>query len=407
MRAAALATSRRGLAQLARVPEALPESCIRKVMSAAAQMEAHGHTVVHLEVGQPNFDPPPLAIKAAQAALDAGVTRYVANAGLRGLREAVAESYAARHPHLANHGIDRILCTHGSMFSYATGMMATLEPGDEVLLPDPGYPNYEQTIQMLHAEAVHYPLHLSDGWMPRMADLERLATPRTKMLLLNTPSNPTGAVLPQRLLDEMWRFCQEHDLFCLSDEVYSEIVFDQPAPAPSLLKSPGAADDPRAMVTSGVAKSHAMTGFRVGWLRGHPSLIEVASRLQEPFVSCGVPFSQAAAEAVLRDPELGARAVGLDAYIARRDLAIAILEEYGLKEYSPQGAFYLLVNCSRSGLGSGAFADALLATRGVAVAPGFGFGEKATSHVRVALCSSEADIEVGMRAICEAITRGL
>ena len=147
-----------------------------------------------------------------------------------------------------------------------------------------------------------------------------------------------------------------------------------------------------------------MTGFRVGWLRGAPEVIEVAAKLQEPFISCAVPFAQAAAEAVLRDAVAHGRpAVGLESCRRRRDRAVAILDEFGLAEYVPQGAFYVLVNCSASGLGSEAFAAELLRTRGVAVAPGSGFGENAASHVRVALCSSEADVEHGVRAVCEAI----
>jgi aspartate/methionine/tyrosine aminotransferase len=255
-------------------------------------------------------------------------------------------------------------------------------------------------VRLLHAKPVFYPLHIADGWQPRAAELDALVTPKTKLLLVNTPSNPTGSVLSLPVLEELWGFCKRHDLFCLSDEIYSEIVFNAAAPAPSMLQCAGAADDPRLLVAGGVAKSHAMTGFRVGWLRGSPEAIEVAAKLQEPFLSCGVPFAQAAAEAVLRDPATSASGVGVDAYRSRRDLAMQILAEYGLDEYVPDGAFYLLVNV---GGDSEKFAAELLQNAGVAVAPGAAFGGRAASHVRVAFCSSEADIEAGVRAICEAV----
>ena len=278
--------------RLAHAAEVLPASGIRVVMEAAARMEAHGARVTHLEVGQPDFAAPATAIAAAKRALDAGNTRYIANAGMRSLREAVAAHYAVRYPSV-RHDAEQIVCTQGSMFAYASALLSTIEPDDEVLLPDPGYPNYAQTVAMLRGKPVYYPLHLADGWQPRLAELQALVTPKTKLLLLNSPSNPTGAVFPLPMLEQLWGFCKQHDLFCLADEVYADLVYDESsASAPSMLQCPGAAEDDRLMVVSGVSKSHAMTGFRTGWLRGSRELVAVVTKLQEPFISCCVPFAQ-------------------------------------------------------------------------------------------------------------------
>ena len=340
-----------------------------------------------------------------------------------------------------------------------TCFMATLDPGDSVLVPDPGWPNSAMAIEGLHAKAVPYRLSPSAGWLPDMGSLEQAVASsdgRAKMLLINTPSNPTGAVYPKETLQELIDFAGRHDLFVLSDEIYGDVALGprqqggdggrttghstdeeeeeeegeegklQAPPATGPPRCPSALDcdfDPETLlVIGGVAKSHAMTGFRVGWVRGHPEVIDVGSKLQEPFVSCGVPFSQAGAVAALEADEQqgdggaeggggGVRGPGRRgsisltmsaAYTERRDAALAVLEAHGIEPaYVPSGAFYMLVPIPTDD--SVSFCARLLRERQVAVAPGATFGESCAGFVRVAFASSIDDVEEGIARLCKQI----
>lgn len=377
----------------------MQRSGIRVMLEAAWDLEAEGHEVLHLGVGQPDFPAPAVAILAAKQALDDGMTNYIPNAGLPGLRQAIATMYSQTAPN-RKHSVANILVTHGSMFSFSSAFMTVLNPGDEVLLPDPGFPNYNMAVELLHAKPVPYPLLPQNDWLPRVEDMEAKLTDKTKLLLLNSPSNPTGAVLQLPVLKRLLDFAKFHGLFVLSDEIYSDIVFHNNIPrAPSVLQVEGH-DEESTMVVSGVAKNYSMTGFRVGWLHAHESLVTVATKLQEPFISCGVPFSQVAAQAVIEGPVQEYVAEMASAYKRRRDLAVSILKEHGLFEYSPEGAFYILVDCGQDSM---VFCKKLLADRHVAVAPGSAFGLQSTNYVRISLASSDSVISRGVTALCEAI----
>ena len=381
--------------RLSRVPSELKRSGIRRVMEMVWKLEAQGKRVVSLCVGQPDFPAPALAIEAAQASLANGDTKYISNAGLPSLRDAVAAHYTERASS-RSFAAENVLISHGSMFSFSSAFMALLEPGDEVLLPDPGFPNYAQVATLLGAKPVFYPLRLEDGWQPRVADIDALRTERTKLAVVCTPGNPTGAVLSASQLQGFADWSSERRIPVLSDEIYDRIAFDSGgAAAPTMLATKH--EPELTMIVSGVAKAYAMTGFRVGWLVAAPELIELGSKLQEPYLSCGVPFAQAAAEAVLRGPQEGVAAMAA-AYERRRDLAVEILRDFGIFEYAPQGAFYLLVHCGGDSL---AFCDRLLEARRVAVAPGSAFGDGAREYVRVSLASDDDAIREGLTALCE------
>eukprot|EP00935_MAST-01C_sp_MAST-1C-sp1_P002079 g2079.t1 len=388
---------------LARAAREVPRSGIREVMDLAWALEAQGKEIIHLEVGQPDFAAPVHAIDAAKEALDSGHTKYIPNAGIQPLREAIAAIYRQRAPN-RSHEADNILVTHGSMFAFSSAFIAALEPGDEVLLPDPGFPNYDMAALAINAVPVKYSLEVADNFLPDPSSLEALITPRTKMLMVNSPSNPTGQVYDLGLLQELADFAQRHGLFLLSDEIYSDMVFDGMEFAPSMLECD--TDPEMLMVASGVAKNYAMTGFRVGWLHAAPDVIGVVSKLQEPFISCGVPFCQMAALEAIASAQSGrdsCQAEMKQAYETRRDLALGILGEHSLSSYSPAGAFYLLVDCGEA---SAPFARRLLEERLVAVAPGDTFGERSANHVRVAFANDDAAIEEGVRRLCEAIVEG-
>jgi aspartate aminotransferase len=234
----------------AAVPSSLQRSGIRKMLEKAWALQAQGRTVISLCVGEPDFPTPPHIVSAAQRALSEGQTRYIASSGLPTLRAAVAEQYAARASH-RTHGVQNVLVSHGSMFAFSAAFMALLEPGDEVLIPDPGFPNYAQVAQLLHATARTYPLCARDGWLPDPVDIACRITPRTKLIVLCTPGNPTGAVCSLPLLQSLADVSRAHGVHLLSDEIYDRLVFDGSAAAPSILQTDH--DPELTLAASGVA----------------------------------------------------------------------------------------------------------------------------------------------------------
>ena len=390
-------------------------------MEAADKRARAGKPVYPLMVGQPDCAPPAHAVEAARAALanDPDVHKYTHNAGTWQVRQSVAahltRRYGPGNAHSLMHGVatrpDEIVCSPGAVMSLASAMMALLDPGDAALLPDPAWPNYGLPLPLLGARAVPYPCHAEgDGaWLPDVAALRDAAAAedgRAKVLLLNSPSNPTGRVLPRDTVRACVELAAEHDLTLVSDEIYADIVFDDAADAhASVLECVGSeAELARVVLVGGVSKSYAMCGYRVGFLRAHEDLCGAVTKLQEAFVSCGVPFAQAAAAAALDGPQ---DIIPVKRYQARRDVAVAALKRHGLYAYTPEGAFYLLVDVGQSreaGRASDtrAFCLELLRETGVAVAPGATFTARDAERpmVRVSLAASDEDVAEGMERLC-------
>jgi len=375
----------------ARIPSQIQRSGIREIMDLARRMEG----VIHLEVGQPDFPTPEHIVEATCRYVRAGHTKYVPNAGLDELREAAARFFERKTG--VRTGAENILVTPGAVFSVATAFLALLEPGEEVLLPDPGWPNYRMAATVVHGTPIFYPLPPENQFLPDLDELESLVTPRTKLLLICTPANPSGQVYGPEWMQGFMEFARRHDLYVLSDEIYGDIVFEQ-GHVSALSYDP----DERSLIVSGMSKSYAMTGFRVGFTRARADYVELATKLQEPFVSCGSGFSQLAAVEGLEGSQECVREMR-EAYQRRRDVALEVLREYGLYHYTPGGAFYLLVDISSTGLDSRAFALRLLEEKKVAVAPGSTFGEMCRNHVRVSIASSEENVREGLRRICALI----
>ena len=369
----------------------IPRSGIREIMALSADIE----DVIHLEVGQPDFPTPSHIVEATSRYVQEGHTKYVANAGVTELRVAAAKYFQNKTGVETN--VENILVTQGAVMSVATAFMALLEAGDEVLVPDPGWPNYEMAVSLLHGTPVHYDLSAQNQFFPSLEQLEQLVTPRTKLLLICTPSNPTGQVYGPELMQALLEFSRRHDLYVLSDEIYGEIVFDS-----DFASALSYDTDERALIVSGMSKTYAMTGYRVGFTRARADYVNLATKLQEPIVSCGVSFSQLAAVDGLLGPQDEVWKMR-DAYKSRRDVALQVLRENGLYRYTPGGAFYLLIDISSTGIDSRDFALALLEEKKVAVAPGSTFGEMCRDHVRISIASSEENIREGLRRICEMI----
>ncbi len=373
----------KGVSQLI---DAMPRSGIREVMDLAATLDG----VIHLEVGEPSFNTPAHIIEAAFADARAGYTKYTPNAGLPSLRRAIAERYAAAWGRPVDPG--QVLVAAGGVNALAATVLALAEEGDEVLVPDPGWPNYTSIVTLSRARPVPYVMRPERGYLPDPADLAARITPRTKALILNNPSNPTGAVFPAATVEAVLRLATARDLYLISDEIYEALVFDG-------VHTPAARyDDGRVITISGCSKTYAMTGWRVGYAIAAPALVPLLGKVQEPLVLCASAVSQRAAEAALRGPQ-DCVAEMRAAYGRRRDLARDALGPAGLLPTVPHGAFYALVDLRGLGRPSRALARALLEEERVASAPGDTFGPVAEGMVRISLAAPDDDIAEGCRRI--------
>jgi aspartate aminotransferase len=363
------------------IASSMPVSRIREVMELAwGDPEA-----IHLEVGEPDFPTPEHVVEAAHEAARMGRTRYAPNAGLPELREALADKVAWRNGYEARP--DQVVVTQGGIQALYLVLRALLEPGDEVLLPDPAWPNYRMIAHLLGARVLSYPLVAEGGFLPRLEDLEGLVTPRTRAILVNSPSNPLGTVVHRELMEALVAFARRRGLWFISDEVYDEVVFDD------VFVSTGSLADPSDRLVSvySFSKVYAMTGWRVGYLVAPPDLTKLLTGMQEPIISCVNTPAQMAALAAVTGPQDVVRKMS-EAYRVRRDELLGILDRGGLPSSRPAGAFYVWSDVSEAGMPSMDFARALIEREHVAVAPGSAFGELGEGYARLSLASSRDDL---------------
>lgn len=369
----------------------MPRSGIREIMELAAGLP----DVIHLEVGEPNFETPDHIIEAAVDAARSGYTKYTPNAGIDSLRQAIVDKL------VEDNGLDvsmeNIVVTTGGVGGMTSAILATVQAGEQVLLPDPGWPNYESATRFIGAVPVRYPLKPESGFQPDLDALDDLVTDATKLILINSPSNPTGAVLPRETVNALFEFAQRHDLYLLSDEVYEHIIFEGEHVSPAIFDQDG-----RVISSFSFSKSYAMTGWRVGYIAASKAIADMVIKLQEPLTSCVAGPNQKAAEAALRGPQ-DCVAEMRDSYKVRRDAAVEILRSYDLLAYVPNGAFYILVDISPSGKESYAFSKELIQKAEVAVAPGGTFGEMGKDYVRVSLATEMSKLQEGLNRICQSI----
>jgi aspartate/methionine/tyrosine aminotransferase len=370
------------------VAESLPRSGIREVMAIASKME----NVIHLEVGEPSFNTPAHIIDTAFEAAGRGETKYTSNYGTPALRTAIAEKYAAAWNSEVT--LDNVLASTGGVNAIAAITFAIVEPGDEILVPDPGWPNYISIAGMAHANPVRYPCRPENGFLPEIDEIEPLITARTKILIVCNPSNPTGVVFPAEHVEAMVALARKHDLYLIADEIYESLVFEGEHVPASQYDVDG-----RVITVSGFSKTYAMTGWRLGYAIANPELIQLAGKMMEPMVSCPTAISQAAGIAALRGPQdcvTGMR----EAYHRRRDIARDALAPAGIMPVVPKGAFYALLDLRSTGMPSRRLAMTLLEEERVAAAPGDTFGDvSALGMVRISLASSDEDVAEGCRRI--------
>lgn len=343
---------------------------------------------VMLANGDPNFVTPAHIIDAAAAAAHAGGTGYSPGDGLVSLREAVAAKLGQVNGIDAD--VDQVCITTGACGGLYTTLMVLLDPGDELLIPDPGWSNYAAMVHVLNAKPVAYPLLPEEGWAVDIDAIEASITPRTRGILLNSPSNPTGAVESAQTLQAILSIAARHDLWVISDEAYDQLTFDGPGVSPAAL---GEAD--RVISIFAFSKTYAMTGWRVGYVTGPAAFTRQLSLHQEPVVSCASTISQHAALAALAGPQDCVTSM-VDAYRRRRDLAAGLLAEGGVPFVMPHGAFFLMVDIRATGLDSWPCALTLLREHGVGTVPGLAFGAAGEGFLRITLAAADEHLAEGL-----------
>jgi aspartate aminotransferase len=362
-----------------------------KVIDKVKLLEAQGRDIVHLEIGDPDFTTPRHIIDAAQQSLDRGETHYGSSWGLADFIETMRQATLKSRGFLPD--IDQVLVTPGANISIFYAIFCLVNPGYEVLVPNPGFPTYLSSISMCGAQAVPYPLHESNGFRMRAADIEPLITPRTRLIIINSPQNPTGAITEPEHLKEIYELAEKYDLYIYSDEIYSRMVYED-----GRFFSIASLDEARERVilSNGFSKAFAMTGWRLGSVIAPRIIAERMMMLLQTTSSCVSTFVQRAGIAAIGGDQSSVNEM-MAVYRRRRDLLVRGLNSIpGIQCHLPGGAFYAFPNISRFGLSSEEFADLVLEQANVALLPGSNFGSQGEGFVRLVYASSEANIQTAL-----------
>jgi aspartate/methionine/tyrosine aminotransferase len=362
-----------------------------EVLVRARALEAQGHNVIHLEIGEPDFDTPRFICDAASQALKDGYTHYGPAAGLPELRQAIAEESAA----VRGVKVDpaQVVVTPGAKPIMFFAILALVDEGDEVIYPDPGFPIYESMINFVGGKAVPIPLWEELDFRLDVNELRRLVTPRTKMLIVNSPQNPTGGVLTRDDLAAIADLCRERDIIVLSDEIYRRILYS--GTHHSITAFDGMPQ--RTIILDGFSKTYAMTGWRLGYGIMPEQLAQQFARLQVNATSCTASFIQRAGVAALTEPQDEMRQF-VEEFRRRRDLIVEGLNTIkGVTCKSPQGAFYVFPNVKSFGRSSHEIADLLLYEGHVATLSGTAFGKQGEGYLRLSYANSTDNLAEALR----------
>ena len=364
-----------------------------EVLARAQALEEQGRRVIHLEIGEPDFTTPRFIIEAGAQALLDGNTHYCPAPGLPALREACAAQLAHHRGLRIDPG--RVLIAPGAKPFLFFGVLATCDPGDEVIYPNPGFPIYESVIRWAGATPVPLPLHEEAGFAFGAQDLADRLTQRTRLVILNSPANPTGGIVPRELNIDIATVLAKHHCWILSDEVYSELLYD--GEHDTIASHEDLLD--RTILLDGFSKTFAMTGWRLGYAALPPELVEPVTRLIINSVSCTAPAVQLAGVAALTGPRDEVQAMQAE-FRRRRDAIVAGLNKLpGVSCVMPEGAFYAFPNISGTGLRARELADRLLSEAGVAVLAGTAFGEYGEGYLRLSYANSLENIEEALAAM--------
>jgi len=377
-----------GREMLSRRVRAVKPSGIRKFFDIAATMS----DVISLGVGEPDFVTPEHIRQAGIAAIQLGETHYTSNYGTLELRQAISDLMTRRYS-VTYDPATEIMVTVGVSEGIDAAVRALLDPDDEVIISDPGYVAYEADVIFAGGAVAPARAHVENGFAVRASEIEDAVTPRSKLILLGNPNNPTGAVIERAELAQIAEVAQRHDLFVVSDEVYCRLVYG--GTHTSMVQIPGMRE--RTVLVDGFSKAYAMTGWRIGYVCAPAHILEAMLKIHQYTIMCASTMSQAAAlEAVLHGED-DVRAM-VASYDERRIMAYSGFNDIGLTCYEPKGAFYVFPSIQSTGLSSDEFAERLLFEEKVAVVPGSAFGEQGEGYIRCTYCTAKEQLG-------EAITR--
>ena len=360
-----------------------------QVMALAKKLERQGVNVIHLEIGDPDFDSPPNVVEAACDALRRGHTHYAISAGLEEFRAAAAKMTMRSRGFLPT--IDQILVTPGGNIQIYLAIACTVNPGEEVIITDPCFVSYTSIIELCGAKAVKVPVYEKNEFKIDPDDLRKAVTNNTRMIIINSPHNPTGSLMSEDDIKSIYKIAEDADIYLLSDEVYGRMVY---ADAQNKFFSPSVYDQcrERTLIVHSFSKSYAMTGWRIGGFTGPELVVRRMALLLETVTSCVSPFIQLAAIEAMTGSQEYVDGM-MDAYRRRRDIIVTGLNEIrGIKCLKPGGAFYAFPNISGTGFTSEEFSTIMLEKAGVATCPGNYFGQAGEGFVRFCYANSEDNI---------------
>ena len=378
---------------LAQHIDTVPGSGIRHIFEMSTKLDG----IISLVIGEPDVAVAPHIADAAKKAWDADSTDYTPNGGIAPLRAAIVDKLAREND--LHVDVERVWVTVGATQALYQAMTLTLQAGDEVLIPDPGYTTFTMGVRMLDAHPIPYSLTPQRGFLPSIDELERLVTDRTRVLIINSPSNPLGSIFPEQVLRELLDFARRHDLWIISDEVYEYFTYGEKHVSIASLDEADPAGPSRVFSAFSLSKTYAMTGIRVGYLVTPPGLATTMRSVQEATISCvSTPGQYAAVAAMTGDHSHVAAAKAH--YRANLVAATEALEARGIRYLPPTGAFYLWIDVSHASAGDVAeWAETFLIEQRVAVAPGSAFGRSGEGWIRVCLATDESELLEGLSRI--------
>ena len=380
--------------KLSRIASRIDGQPMFKLLEKAQKLEKEGKKIIHFEIGDPDFATPKNISDAAINAIKNEDTHYVSSFGLTEFREKICE--ATHKSRGFRPDLDQVLITPGANIAIFYAISCIVNPGEEIIVPDPGFPTYYSTIKMCDAIPIRVPLLESNNFRMNPKDIENSITEKTKMIIINSPQNPTGSVMTEEEIKMTYEIAKKHQLILYSDEIYARMIYKD-----SVFNSPSIFDkcQEHTIISNGFSKAFAMTGWRLGAVIGPPHIIEKMRLLLETTSSCVPPFIQKAGiEAIEGDQTFQKKMY--EEYEIRRDLVVnGINSISGLSCVVPGGAFYVFVNIKKTGMTSEEFCDYLLEDSGVAMLPGTSFGQFGEGFVRICYAVGQNDINDAMQRI--------
>ena len=371
-----------------------------KLLDKVKKLEVEGKEIIHFEIGDPDFRTPENISNAGIKAIKNGFTHYVSSSGLTEFRQKICETTEVSRGFKPN--IDQVLVTPGANIAIFYAISCIVNPGEEVIVPDPGFPTYFSTIKMCNTKAVHVPLLESNKFRMNPKDIENSITEKTRMIIINSPQNPTGSVMTKEEIRMTYEIAEKHDLYLYSDEIYARMVYKD-----SVFNSPSVYDkcQERTIISNGFSKAFAMTGWRLGAVIGPSNVVEKMKLLLETTSSCVPPFIQKAGIEAIEGEQTSQKSM-YDEYEQRRNIVVdGINSIHGLSCITPGGAFYVFINIKKTGMTSESFCDYILEDAGVAILPGTSFGEFGEGFIRICYATSQNEIKNALERIKKSISK--